>query len=100
MLSTPLWEPMDIYAITTQEVLERISRHCPEALSTYLQCINRADENNFIHFTKHMVDVGMSEEWRFFRKNLKSLARENLLEWYPFDNGIAVTLVDIHAGLE
>lgn len=38
----------------------------------------------------------MSEEFRPFRSNIKKLARENLLEWHPFDGGIAVTLVDIH----
>lgn len=89
---------MDIYAITSQEVLERISRHCPGAFSTYLQCINRADENDFILFSKELVEVDMSEEWRSFRKNIKALARENLLEWQPFNGGIAVTLADMNAG--
>jgi hypothetical protein len=85
---------MDLYAITTQEVLERISRHCPEALSVYLQCINRADENGVCFFTKEMVEIDMSEEWRDFRKNVKKLARENLLEWHPFNNSISITLAD------
>ncbi len=89
---------MDIYSITTQEVLERISRHCPEAFTTYLQCINRADENGFILFTRHLVDVEMSEEWRRFQKHIKTLARENLLEWHPFNNGIAVTVADMLTG--
>ena len=86
---------MDIYAITTQEVLERISRHCPESLSAYLQCINRADENDFILFTRELVEVDMSDEWRKFKKNIKALARENLLEWYPVDDAIAVTIAPI-----
>ncbi len=87
---------MDIYDFNNQEVLERISRHCPEALSTYLHCINRANQNN-VYFTKKMVEVDMSEDWRPFRQNIKKLARENLLEWHPFDEGISVTLVDINA---
>ncbi len=87
---------MDIYAITTQEVLERISRHCPEALSTYLQCINRAGEDGCLFFSRELVEVDMSEDWRPFRSNIKKLARENLLEWHPFDGGISVTLADIH----
>jgi len=85
---------MDIFTITTQEILERISRHCPEALSTYLQCINRADREGNIHFTKQMVDVDLSESWRGFRNNIKKLSRENLLMWSPLDNGISVSLVD------
>jgi len=88
---------MDIHAITTQEVLERISRHCPEALSVYLQCINRANAEGECYFTRDLVEINMSEEWRPFRNNIKKLARENLLEWHPFNDGIAITLVDLDA---
>lgn len=86
---------MDIFSISTQEVLERISRHCPEALSTYLQCMNRSNKNGVVFFTKANVDIDMSENWHRFRNNLKKLARENLLEWHPFDDGISVTLAEI-----
>lgn len=85
---------MDIHAITTQEILERISRHCPEALSAYLQCLNRANPDGSVFFSKELVEVNMSEEWRPFKSNIKKLARENLLEWHPFDQGISVTLAD------
>lgn len=88
---------MDIFHITTQEILERVSRHCPEALSTYLQCINRADQQGFFLFTKDMVEINMSEDWRSFRSSIKKLAKENLLTWHPFDEGIAITLIDNHA---
>ncbi len=81
-----------IHTVTTQEILERISRHCPEALSTYLQCINRQKAGE-VYFSREMVDIDMSEEWRPFCKNIKKLARENLLMWQPLDNGIHVTLV-------
>lgn len=87
---------MDIYTITTQEVLERISRHCPEALSAYLQCINRAGTDGKVFFSPLIVDVDLSDDWRTFRNNIKKLARENLLQWHPFDSGIAITLADIH----
>ena len=85
---------MNIFAITTQEALERVSRHCPEALSTYLQCLNRADKNGNFIFSKYLVDVEMSDDWDDFRKNIKKLARENLLEWHPLDEEISVTLAD------
>lgn len=87
---------MDIYAVTSQEVLERISRHCPEALSAYLQCINRANKEGTIFFSKDLVEIDMSDEWRPFKNNIKKLARENLLEWHPFNDGISVTLADLH----
>jgi len=85
---------MDLYSITTQEVLERISRHCPEALSSYLQCLNRADENGMIFFSKELVEIDMSENWSPFRNNIKKLARENLISWQPFNNGISVTIME------
>lgn len=88
---------MDIYAVTSQEVLDRISRHCPEALSAYLQCINRANKEGTIFFSKDLVEIDMSDEWRPFKNNIKKLARENLLEWHPFNGGLSVTLADLHA---
>lgn len=86
---------MEKYTVTSQEILERISRHCPSAMSTYFQCINRANHDGSIHFSKEMVDVDMSESWGAFRNNVKKLARENLLEWIPLDGGISVTLADL-----
>ena len=83
---------MDIYAITSQEILERISRHCPEALSTYLQCINRVDNEGLVFFSRDTVEIDMSENWHPFKNNIKKLARENLLQWLPFNDGISVTL--------
>ncbi|MFI0477763.1 MAG: hypothetical protein ACH349_01370 [Candidatus Rhabdochlamydia sp.] len=88
---------MDLYAITTQQVLERISRHCPDALCAYLQCMNRADQKGSVYFSKSIVEVDMSEGWLKFRNQIKKLALENLLEWHPFNNGIAVTLAEIDA---
>ncbi len=86
---------MDIYAVTSQEILERLSRHCPEALSTYFQCINRAGKDGQVFFSKQLVDVDMSENWGHFRNNIKKLAKENLLQWHPFDKGIAITLTEV-----
>jgi hypothetical protein len=83
---------MDLYAVTSQEILDRISRHCPEALSLYLQCINRANEDGTIFFSKQLVEVDMSGTWSKFKADIKKLALENLLEWHPFSNGISVTL--------
>ncbi len=83
---------MDLYAITSQEVLERISRHCPQALSIYLQCINRADKDGLIFFSRNTVEIDMSETWTRFKNRIKCLAMENLLGWQPLNGGIAVTL--------
>ncbi len=88
---------MNLYAITSQEILDRISRHCPESLSTYLQCINRSNSDGSIFFSRNLVEVEMSSGWTKFRNDIKKLALENLLEWHPFNNGISVTLADHNA---
>lgn len=88
---------MDFHTITSQEILDRISRHCPAALSAYLQCINRCNEEGSVFFTRSLVENDMSENWTKFRNHIKKLALENLLEWHPFDNGISITLADIDA---
>lgn len=87
---------MDHYTITTQEVLERISRHCPASLSTYLQCFNRANDHGSVFFDKEMVVNEMSYSWTKFKNNIKKLALENILEWHPFNGGIAITLADLN----
>jgi hypothetical protein len=84
---------MDLYAITSQEVLDRISRHCPTALSTYLQCINRANAEGTVFFDKQLVTNDMSESWAKFKNSIKKLSIENLLEWHLFNGGISITLV-------
>lgn len=86
---------MDLYAITTQQILERISLHCPDALAIYLQCLNRANQDGSIHFSRDLVEVEMSYGWTKFRNSVKKLALENLLEWHPINNGISITLAAI-----
>jgi len=86
---------MDFYHITSQEILERISRHCPEALSTYLNCVNRADKEGTFFFSRDLIQVEMSESWTKFRNDIKKLSLENLLEWHYIDQGISITLMAI-----
>ena len=86
---------MDLYAVTTQEILDKISRHCPDALSAYLNCINRANEDGTVFFTRDLVEIYMSENWHSFKNKIKKLAREDLLEWHPFNDGISITLAEI-----
>mgnify|MGYP001613407899 CR=1 FL=1 len=83
---------MDLYNTDTQAILERISRHCPDALSAYLQCLNRANSQGTVYFSRELVEIDMSEGWHRFKNNIKKLARENILEWHPFNDGIHITL--------
>lgn len=69
-----------------QEILERISRHCPEALTIYIQCLNRA-KNNEVELTHEIIDCQMSETACFVKNCLKKLAKENVLNWI-YEKGI------------
>lgn len=84
---------MDIYDIETQGILERIARHCPEAMIVYFHCINRMSEDGSVFFTHKQIEDEMCESWAKFRNGLKKLALENLLEWHYFNDGLAITLL-------
>lgn len=84
---------MDIYHITTQELLERISRHCPESLYVYLHCMNRVNDFGTAFFTRKQVEEEMSEGWTKFKNNVKKLARENLVDWHIENDGITIRIV-------
>lgn len=83
---------MNITDVSSQQILEKISRHCPDAMCVYLHCINRADAKGELHLSKNMVEVQLSEDWDDFIKKIKSLAREDLLFWSPMNDGVAVCL--------
>jgi len=85
---------MDIHAITSQEVLERISRHCPSALSTYLTVLHHVDQFGKAKFTRKQIEYDLSETWTKFKNNLKKLALENLIEWHPVEHGLVVIMAD------
>lgn len=82
--------------ITSQEILERISRHCPSALSAYLNCINRANPEGKFFFSRNLIEEEMSESFTKFKNNLKALAKENLLEWHTKGDGLMVILADLY----
>lgn len=69
-----------------QEILERISRHCPEALTVYIQCLNRSNDNEVV-LTPEIIDCQMSESACFVKNCLKKLAKENILNWV-YEKGI------------
>lgn len=85
---------MSLHESLSEQVLESISRHCPEALSTYLHCINRATSDRKVNFSRKLVEEEMSEGWTKFRNNLKKLAVEDLLEWHSTENGLTVILAE------
>lgn len=87
---------MDLQSLTNQELLERISRHCPSAMATFLHCMNRQNDKGQVYFDKKMVEEEMSISWTKFRNQVKMLALENILEWHFSGYGIMITLADLN----
>lgn len=83
---------MDLYALTTQKILDQISRHCPRALSTYTVCLARADDAGTLFLSKREITNDLSESYTKFKNNLRLLALENLLGWGEIDQGISIEL--------
>jgi len=79
-----------MYNLTSQYILDNISRHCPGALSVYLQCLNRANEDGVAYFSRKLVEQEMSEGWTRFKNNVKKLALEDLLEWHLKEEDVIV----------
>lgn len=76
------------------DILDQIGRHCPRALTTYITCMVRASESEKITLMKEEIVYDLSESFVKFRNDLKSLAREGLLEWHQMGDHIHITLVD------
>ena len=72
---------MDFTEYDKQEILDRISRHCPEAMCVYLHCYNRMDMAGHVILTRKQIEEELCETWTCFKNNLKKLSRENLLTW-------------------
>lgn len=83
---------MDLYTITTHENLDRIARNCPRALSAFIHLLCNAKDNGSVILQKRQISDAMSESFTKFRNDLRSLARENLLEWHQMNDTIHVTL--------
>lgn len=58
---------MDIYAVTTQEVLDRIAKNCPSAMGAYFHCINRVNETGAVFFSKEMIVNEMKESFTILK---------------------------------
>lgn len=80
------------------EVIDQIGRHCPRAMSVYVLCFGRMDENNSVSFTKDYIVNDLSESYCRFKNDLKSLAREGLLEWHEMGTNLHVILGDNNVG--
>lgn len=85
---------MDFYCYTSQETLERLSRHCPRAISTYIVCLNHQDEDGELYLPKLDINEKLSCSYTKFKNDLKSLARENVLAWREVDKGVRISVAN------
>jgi hypothetical protein len=63
-----------------QTVALIIAENCPRAISAYLICQQYADKENFVMIDRAILD-DKSMSWTRFCNDIKSLARQGLLEW-------------------
>lgn len=80
------------YSLTHQEVLEIITRWCPDSLTTYLACIDRSDDAGYAVFTPVLLRRELFTDVPVFTKHVRNLARQDLLKWYEIDDGVLVKL--------
>jgi hypothetical protein len=83
---------LDIQTITTLQTLDRIARSCPRALSTFVHLLCRVNNEGKVSFRKEQIINDLSESYAKFRNDIRSLARENLLEWHQKGTSLHVTL--------
>lgn len=83
---------MDRFSFTSHELLDRLSRHCPEAISAYLHCISRANDEGKVVFERQQVSENMCESWIKFRNHIRKLALEGVLEYHLLEEYLHVTL--------
>jgi hypothetical protein len=83
------------YIFTQQEILERLSRNCPRAISTYILCLNGQDDKGNVSFTRDDIEKRCSESYTIFKNNLKALARQNLLMWDEWEDVITISLAEL-----
>lgn len=85
-------ELLDLYTITTHQTLDRIARNCPRALSAFIHLLTRADDEGNVTLEKKQITDELSESFACFRNDIRSLAREDLLQWHQTANSLHITL--------
>jgi len=81
--------------VVSLEVLDKIARHCPRALETYLAIFMRVDQAGVGLFSREMVSEEMALSYTKFCNDLRHLNKEDLLKFHKGENGVMVTLADI-----
>jgi len=83
---------LDIYTILTYEILDKIARNCPRALCSYMHIVTRANSDGNVMFSQQQITDDFSESFTKFRNDLRSLTRQNLIEWHQMKNVIRIQL--------
>lgn len=76
------------------DILDKIARHCPRALSTYLLCVKMRNSEGLCVLTQDNIKCDFGESATIFRNNLNHLKREGLLEWYPINKRYHIKLLE------
>lgn len=80
--------------LVSLDLLDRIARHCPRALSTYVICLKRMNKDGICLFTKDDLKMELHESLTVFKNNLNYLSREGVLDWVLINNKFRVQVLD------
>lgn len=77
----------------SQTALFLISENCPRALYAYIICCQHCDEENLVYIDRKLID-DRSLSWTRFCNDIKSLARQGLLEWTQDEDGLTIIVAE------
>lgn len=77
------------------EVLDKIARHCPRALETYLHVFMRVDNGGQAMLSREVITEELGLSFTKFCNDLRCLTKEDVLKWHKGPNGVMVILADV-----
>jgi hypothetical protein len=71
-----------------------IADHCPNAMSTYLMIWRDQDQNGTVKYPKHVIEDIKCLSWCKFKRDLRHLAYEGVIDRHDEGESVTVTLAE------
>ena len=85
---------MDKIEAVDFETLDRISRHCPQALTTYLSCVLHSRGEQQTTIDRQYVEDIFLISWTKFKNHLRALTAEMVIHHHVLGDSALVHIVD------
>ena len=90
----------DISELPPAEYLCQVADHCCEAVSAYLMIWRDQDKDGIISYTKEYVEDVKCLDWCDFKRNLRLLAYEGVIERVVTEEKVTIILASWEESLE